>query len=132
MNLDSKAQMIVITGGAGFIGSNIAAALARRGERIAIYDWLGTGDKWKNITKHRVWDIAAPENCQEWLLTHKDEIAAVVHMGALSSTTETDVDLIVRLNLRLSLDLWESWGQRVDVYLRVVRGDVWRWCQWVR
>ena len=53
--------MIVITGGAGFIGSNLAAALTARGERVAICDHLGQGDKWRNIAKLELEDIVPPD-----------------------------------------------------------------------
>ena len=45
--------MYIVTGGAGFIGSNIAAALEERGDDVVIVDWLGTEDKWRNIAKRR-------------------------------------------------------------------------------
>ena len=54
--------MIVITGGAGFIGSNLVAALeARGGESLVVADWLGTGDKWRNLGKRELLAIVPPE-----------------------------------------------------------------------
>ncbi|MGO9484965.1 MAG: ADP-glyceromanno-heptose 6-epimerase [Rhodomicrobium sp.] len=99
--------MIVVTGGAGFIGSNIVAALAERGESVVISDVLGDGDKWKNIAKHLVRDILPPEALEQWLHANAARVTAVVHMGAISATTERDADLIVKSNLRLSIDLWD-------------------------
>lgn len=99
--------MYVITGGAGFIGSNIAAALDDAGEDIAIIDRLGTDDiKWRNIAKRRLVDLVRPEECGSFLQANVSKIEGIVHMGAISTTTETDVDLIVSSNIRLSLDLW--------------------------
>ena len=43
----------------------------------------------------------------EWLKRHGDRVAAIVHMAAISSTTETDVDKFIANNIRLTLDLWE-------------------------
>ena len=103
--------MILVTGGAGFIGSNIAAALARRGERVAVCDWLGTAEKWQNIAKHRIHDFILPEQLETWLARNADQITGVVHMGAVSATTERDADLIVRSNFQLSLDLWTHAAQ---------------------
>lgn len=99
--------MYVVTGGAGFIGSNIAAALDDAGEDIAIIDRLGTDDiKWRNIAKRRLVDLVRPEECGSFLQANVSKIEGIVHMGAISTTTETDVDLIVSSNIRLSLDLW--------------------------
>jgi ADP-L-glycero-D-manno-heptose 6-epimerase len=104
--------MYLVTGGAGFIGSNIAAALESQGADVAIMDWLGADDcKWRNIAKRRLHDIVAPEDGAHWLDAHKGALEGIVHMGAISTTTETDVDRIVRNNFRLSVDLWDYCAQ---------------------
>ena len=100
--------MYVITGGAGFIGSNVAAALDKRGERLAIVDWLGHDDfKWRNIAKRRLADIVAPDQRASFFESRRGRISGVVHMGAISTTTETDVDKIVAYNFQLSVELWK-------------------------
>lgn len=99
--------MILVTGGAGFIGSNITATLAERGAYVAICDRLRNGDKWRNVSKLELRDVVPPENLSSWLDTHVTEVEAVVHMGAISSTTESDVDLIVETNFRLSRAVWQ-------------------------
>jgi len=100
--------MILVTGGAGFIGSNIVRALEARGARdIVVCDWLGDDDKWKNIAKRELADIVAPEALFDFLDGNADDVETVFHMGAVSSTTERDADLIVESNFRLSLDLWD-------------------------
>lgn len=98
--------MILVTGGAGFIGSNVVAALADAGRRVAVCDRLRKGDKWRNVAKRELEDLVAPENLPQWLSENGDRVEAVVHMGAISSTTETDADLIVDNNFRLSTFLW--------------------------
>lgn len=99
--------MIVVTGGAGFIGSNIVAALEQQGRGpVAVCDRLRDGDKWRNIAKRELADIIHPDNLFAYLDGHVREIEAIVHMGAISSTTETDADLIVETNFRLSMALW--------------------------
>ena len=99
--------MILVTGGAGFIGSNVAAALGERGDEVAVCDRLRHGDKWRNLAKVPVRELIAPEALLEWLTAQAERIDAIVHMGAISSTTETDVDLIIAVNLRLSQTLWQ-------------------------
>ncbi len=100
--------MIVITGGAGFIGSNLAAALEQRGATdIVICDRLGSEDKWRNIAKRELGDLIAPEDFTSWLVAQGDAVEIIFHMGAISATTERDADLIVRQNIRLPIDLWD-------------------------
>ena len=98
--------MIVVTGGAGFVGSNIVAALAARDERVAVCDRLRQADKWRNLTRVAVSEVIDPETLPAWLAGQAGRIEAVVHMGAISSTTERDVDLILAVNFRLSQALW--------------------------
>ncbi|WP_295198215.1 ADP-glyceromanno-heptose 6-epimerase [uncultured Brevundimonas sp.] len=102
--------MIVVTGGAGFIGSNIVARLtAETAYDVVVCDRLETADlaKWKNLAKHAIADFWSPEELFEQLERHAERIEAVVHMGAISSTTEPDADLILRTNFILSRDLWD-------------------------
>lgn len=99
--------MIIVTGGAGFIGSYVAAELQAKGYKdIVIVDWLGSDDKWKNIAKRELRAIVTPEETFSFLEEHKTEITAVIHMGAISTTTEKDADLIIRSNFQLSQKLW--------------------------
>ncbi len=99
--------MIIVTGGAGFIGSVVVAELQEKGYKdIVVVDWLGTDDKWKNIAKRELATVVAPEQLPVYLESHKAEIDAIIHMGAISTTTEKDVDLINRSNFQLSWDLW--------------------------
>ncbi len=99
--------MIVITGGAGFIGSNIVAALEARGEGpFVVCDWLHGDDKWRNIAKRELAQVVSPEDLFDFLNENQTNVDALIHMGAVSSTTETDVDLIIETNFRLSMKLW--------------------------
>ena len=100
--------MIVVTGGAGFIGSNIVAALNARGRHnVVVVDRLGSDDKWRNLQKRELADLVAPEDLHAFLAARRGKVEAIVHMGAISATTERDADLILRNNFRLSLDLWD-------------------------
>ncbi len=98
--------MIVITGGAGFIGSNLAAALAERGEPIAVCDRLGTGDKWRNIAKLELEDVVPPDQILDYLGGVTTRMRALVHLGAISDTTARDADRLIETNFALSRRLW--------------------------
>ncbi|KPF81901.1 ADP-L-glycero-D-manno-heptose-6-epimerase [alpha proteobacterium AAP38] len=108
--------LTIITGGAGFIGSNLVAALAARGEEVVICDRLGSGDKWRNLAKHLVTGFVAPDLLPSFLAARAGSVKAVLHMGAISATTETDADLIVETNIGLSTLLWD-WCAAHDVPL---------------
>jgi ADP-L-glycero-D-manno-heptose 6-epimerase len=99
--------MILVTGGAGFIGSNLIASLAARGSEVALCDRLGEGEKWRNVAKRNLAAVLAPEELMPFLERHAARIEAIFHLGAVSATTERDADLIMRTNFTLSLDLWE-------------------------
>ncbi len=99
--------MIVVTGAAGFIGSCIVAGLDDLGiHDVYVVDWLGCDDRWKNLAKHEVGGIILPQQMDDFLAKHSKEIEAVIHMGAISTTTERDVDLILQSNQQLTWKLW--------------------------
>lgn len=101
--------MIIVTGGAGFIGSNIAARLAADGAEVVVVDTFGEAGlgKWRNLRMADIADFVDPAGLPALLEKAWRDIDAVVHMGAISSTTETDVDAIVDANFRLSRMLWD-------------------------
>jgi ADP-L-glycero-D-manno-heptose 6-epimerase len=103
--------MILVTGGAGFVGSNIVAALTERGVPVAVCDRLRQDDKWRNLAKVPLRELIAPEALLEWLPTRAAQIDVIIHLGAVSSTTERDADLIAEVNFRLSQALWR-WSAR--------------------
>jgi len=104
--------MYLITGGGGFIGSNLAAGLEARGDgEIVICDWPEEGHKQHNLDKRSISQIIPPEEIFEFLDAHGGKLTVLFHMGAISSTTETDVNLVLDTNVRFSLDLWE-WCRR--------------------
>ncbi len=100
--------MIVVTGGAGFIGSNLVAALCARGHQVVVCDRLGSGDKWRNLAKRQLEDLIGPEDLPELVAAAGNSIKAVVHLGAVSDTTARDGDAVVGSNFRLSRQLWLS------------------------
>ena len=106
--------LVLVTGVAGFIGSHVARALASAGHDVIGSDRLRDGGKWRNLLGVRIHDLIAPDALADWLAAHQTEIARVVHLGAVSDTTETDADRVLRNNVRLSLDLWR-WCARHGV-----------------
>lgn len=100
--------MIIVTGGAGFIGSVICAQLQMQNFKdIVVVDWLGNDDKWKNIAKRELHSIITPEEIEPFINKYVNKIDAIVHMGAISTTTEKDVDLINKSNFELTSKLWD-------------------------
>jgi ADP-L-glycero-D-manno-heptose 6-epimerase len=96
--------MLLVTGGAGFIGSNVVARLNEAGRSdVAVCDWLGQDGKWRNLQKRQLADVIDPAELLRWLEGRK--LDGVIHMGAISSTTETDGDAVMDNNFRLSLKL---------------------------
>lgn len=100
--------MYVVTGGAGFIGSNVLAALEERGARdLVVVDRLRDRQKWRNIAKREITDIVTPEHIFDFLESHKSRITALIHMGAISATTERDADKIITNNFNLTIALYK-------------------------
>ena len=102
--------MIIVTGGAGFIGSALVWKLNEKGFKdIVIVDHMGSGPKWKNLVKRQITNIIHKDNFFQWLegLPKGRRIEAIFHMGACSSTTEANVDYLVENNLHFSMGLWD-------------------------
>lgn len=109
----------LVTGGAGFIGSNLIAALeARNDHQIVVCDRLRDGAKWRNISKRCLWDIVHPDRIFEFLNLHGTQIDAIFHMGAISTTTEADADLVLKNNFSLSRQLldWCTANEKRLIY----------------
>lgn len=100
--------MIIITGGAGFIGSAMAWELNRQGVRdILVVDNLGSTNKWRNLVGLKYHRYIHKDEFLGLTKTRYMEgrIEAVIHMGACSATTETDCDYLIHNNLEYSKTL---------------------------
>ncbi len=107
--------MIIVTGGAGFIGSNIVKALNEAGmDDILIVDRLGTSEKWKNLSGLSFLDYehkdAFLEKLDSGLFDY--DVSALFHMGACSSTTELDADYLMENNYKYSRKLAERFAAK--------------------
>jgi ADP-L-glycero-D-manno-heptose 6-epimerase len=99
--------LVLVTGGAGFIGSHVACEIAAAGHRVVVFDRLRHGGKWHHLAAAALHDLVPPDAMFAWLDRHRREVAAIVHMAAISATDEPDIDRYAATNIRLSLDLWE-------------------------
>lgn len=100
--------MIVITGGAGMIGSIIAWHLNNVLGRddIVIADRFSQPDQWQNLCHRRYANYLDKDELLAWLENSHEKIDAVIHMGAISATTERDFNKLVADNIRYSQQLW--------------------------
>jgi ADP-L-glycero-D-manno-heptose 6-epimerase len=101
----------MVTGGAGFIGSNLHAALAAAGHETVVVDRLRDSHKWRNLAHHAPAHLIHPDALDDFLATHPP-LELVFHLGAISSTTATDGDLVWDSNVALSQRLWDWCARR--------------------
>jgi ADP-L-glycero-D-manno-heptose 6-epimerase len=96
--------MLVVTGGAGFVGSNIVAALNRDGvSDILVVDHLGTGDKFLNLRSAAIADYAERDEFFAALEHGKlDGVTGILHQGACTDTMATDGAYVMRVNYQFS------------------------------
>jgi ADP-L-glycero-D-manno-heptose 6-epimerase len=110
--------MIIVTGGAGFIGSAFVWKLNQEGiDDILIVDELGDSEKWKNLVGLRYQNYIHKEDFLDLIYTDAElkQVDAIIHMGACSSTTETDGDFLMENNFRYTQILAE-WCLANDVH----------------
>ena len=101
--------MYVITGGAGFLGSNLAAELEQQGlGEITVVDRFQADDRWRNIAKRSLREIIFPEQMFEYLNRHVQSVDAVIHINYTGFCNENNVDALIEDRVHLTFKLW-SW-----------------------
>ena len=101
--LKLRNKLIIVTGGLGFIGINLIKSLTEsRQEEIIVCDKRKTS---KNLNISKL-NILNPDNLFDYLNKNKKNLNAIIHLGAVSDTTEKNIDLILNNNYYLSLELW--------------------------
>lgn len=117
--------MIILTGGAGFIGSHLLKKLNEQGEKnILLVDHLSSSSKWKNLLGTH---FNSYESKEDFLkkLENKKNIKAIFHLGACSSTTEENLDYLLKNNTEYSKILFSYATKKNPFYLCFFRFRLW-------
>ena len=101
-------QLIVITGGSGFIGSGVIRHLNDQGiTNLIVVDELGSTEKWKNLVGKRILDVISKYQFFQWLEGKESLIEAFIHLGACTSTVETNASYLLENNYQFTVRLAE-------------------------
>ena len=105
---------IVVTGAAGFIGSNIIAGLNARGiDDIIAVDDMTQGDKFRNLADLRIADYVDADTFYDAFAAGQyGQIEAVFHEGACSDTMEQNGKYMMANNYAVSWHLYQSCQKR--------------------
>jgi ADP-L-glycero-D-manno-heptose 6-epimerase len=112
--------MIIITGGAGMIGSMIAWHFNAHSQRddLVLVDRILEADQWQNYCRRDIVEYLDKDELFPWLKARPNlKVEAVIHMGAISATTERDFGLLLETNIRYSQRLWQWCADKGVAYL---------------
>lgn len=99
---------IIVTGGAGFIGSCVVRELNNRGiEDIIVVDHIAQTDKWMNLRNKKYIKYINRDEFLQQLPFYAGKVSHIIHMGACSATTERDFDFLYKNNLEYTQTLWK-------------------------
>ena len=99
---------VIVTGGAGFIGSCIVRTLNDMGiEDITIVDHICETDKWMNMRNKKYTEYINRDEFLEKLPEYAGKVTHIIHMGACSATTERDFDFLYKNNYEYTKTLWK-------------------------
>lgn len=101
-----RGKVIVVTGALGMIGSHLVRALVDAGCRVLACDHVGLEERPAYLAGLSLEGFVKPERLRHGLEARPDQIGAIVHMGAISDTTESNLDLLTSNNVNFTLDLW--------------------------
>ena len=108
--------MIIVTGGAGFIGSCVVRSLNDRGiDDIIIVDNIAETDKWRNMANKRYIKYYNRDEFLEHLPEYAGRVTNVFHLGACSATTERNFDYLYKNNLEYTKTLWKFCLTDMDI-----------------
>ncbi len=112
--MDNNNGTYIVTGGAGFIGSCLVRMLNDKGiDDIVIVDHIASTEKWKNLRNKKYREYVEKEEFLSKLMKdHWGKVCTVLHLGACSSTTETDFDYLWRNNVNYSKELWKYCAEK--------------------
>lgn len=101
-------QVVILTGGAGFIGSAVLRELNNRGiNRIVVVDDLGSSETWKNLVGKSFCEILNKDQLFDWIRGRASDIGSIIHLGACSSTVEGNANFLLENNYRYTRQLAE-------------------------
>lgn len=99
-------SLIIVTGAAGFIGSQIVKELNARGyQRLVLVDDLGQDTRWQNLVGCHFLEMISPKDLFSFLKENKETVRAIIHMGAITDTTFSNVEKLMEDNYRYTLKL---------------------------
>jgi len=99
---------IIVTGGAGFIGSCVVRMLNDAGyQDITVVDHICSTEKWRNLLNKKYMEYIGRDEFLERLPDFRGKVSHIIHMGACSSTTEKDFDFLYKNNFEFTKALWE-------------------------